>query len=137
MTREANKAVRHAAALLCSIAMVVLAACSQEPVPTQYLKASVGGPPPPAPPPPPAMAPASLLTREAGKGNQGTKLAYTHDPAVEMADDKIGPRFERARTGCLEDLSMKCNLISASITAGDSNAGVRANAQLSVRLPHE
>jgi len=64
------------------------------------------------------------------------KLAYSHDIAIEMADDRVAPRFERGRTACLEDPTLNCNLLEASITVGNANAGVRANARLSVRLPH-
>jgi hypothetical protein len=60
-----------------------------------------------------------------------------HDLAIEMADDMVAPRFDRGRTACLEDQSLNCNLLEASITEGNANAGVRPNARLSVRLPHE
>jgi hypothetical protein len=59
-----------------------------------------------------------------------------HEMSIEMADDKIAPRFERAERSCLEDQSLNCNLIEATITVGDASAGVRPRANLSVRLPH-
>src|SRR5262249_10951886 len=85
-----------------------------------------------------AVAPAQIAIPNAPAPNKnGPKLAYTHALSIEMADDKIAPRFERAQTSCLEDQSLNCNLIEATITVGDSNAGVRPRANLSVRLPHE
>jgi hypothetical protein len=67
----------------------------------------------------------------------GPKLAYTHNISIEMADDKVEPRFERGRRACLEDQSLNCNLLEASITVGNPNVGIRPNARLSVRLPHD
>ena len=64
------------------------------------------------------------------------KLAYTHNLAIEMADAMVAPRFERGRTACLEDRALSCNLLEASITVGNPNAGIRPTARLSVRLPH-
>ncbi|HYM17500.1 MAG TPA: DUF4349 domain-containing protein [Micropepsaceae bacterium] len=78
-----------------------------------------------------------LITGSLIRGNDGPKLAYTHTFSIEMADDKIAPRFQRAQTSCLEDQSLNCNLLEATITVGDANAGVRPRANLSVRLPHE
>jgi hypothetical protein len=64
------------------------------------------------------------------------KLAYTHNLAIEMADEMVAPRFERGRTACLDDRSLNCNLLEASITVGNPNAGIRPTARLSVRVPH-
>jgi hypothetical protein len=78
-----------------------------------------------------------LITGSLIRGPEGPKLAYTHALSLEMADDKIAPRFDRAQTSCLEDQSLNCNLIEATITVGDANAGVRPRANLSLRLPHD
>jgi len=78
-----------------------------------------------------------LITGSLVRGTQGPKLAYMHALSIEMADEKIAPRFERAQTSCLEDQSLNCNLIEATITVGDANAGVRPRANLSLRLPHD
>jgi hypothetical protein len=67
----------------------------------------------------------------------GPKLAYTHNLAIEMADDQVQPRFERGRTACLEDQSLNCNLLEASIIVGNANVGIRPNASLSMRLSHD
>jgi hypothetical protein len=83
-----------------------------------------------------APAQQALVTGSAIRSNNGPKLAYTHAVSVEMADDKIEPRFDRAQTSCLEDQSLSCNLIEATITVGDANAGIRPRGHLSVRLPH-
>jgi len=77
-----------------------------------------------------------IITGSLVRGNEGPKLAYMHEMSIEMADDKIAPRFERAERSCLEDQSLNCNLIDATITVGDASAGVRPRANLSVRLPH-
>lgn len=65
------------------------------------------------------------------------KLAYSHQVALEMAAATIAPRFERARTACLEEAALGCSLISASINVGDVNTGVPPEATMTVRLPHD
>jgi hypothetical protein len=112
-------------ALLGSLVALTLAACERSP--TMLLRAAVA----------PSSNEQVLVTGSQITRNEGPKLAYTHDLLIEMSDDKVAPRFERARTSCLEDQSLNCNLIEASITVGDANAGVRPNAKLSVRLPHD
>lgn len=113
-------------ALPCCIAILVLAGCGRASLLRADLKAVA-----------PPTNEQALVTGSLVNANQGPKLAYTHDLSIEMSDDKIAPRFERARNSCLEDQSLKCNLIEASITAGDASAGVRPSAMLSVRLPHD
>ena len=112
--------------LLCGAILLTLTGCEQEKQ-AELLRANVA-----------ALAPAPdtvLITGSLMRA--GPKLAYTHNLAVEMADDKVAPRYDRARTACLEDQTLNCNLIEASITVGNANAGIRPNASLSVRLPHD
>jgi uncharacterized protein DUF4349 len=125
--------------LISGVMFLSLAACGQE---AQFVTTQQQAPSPAPPPPPPAFAPAveipqSVLITGSLMGPAGPKLAYTHNLAVEMADDMVAPRFERGRNVCLQDQSLNCNLIEASITVGNSNAGVRPRATLSVRLPHD
>lgn len=83
-----------------------------------------------APPPP---APAGGPQEQAIK----PKLAYSHRLALEMAADKIAPRYERARAMCLGDAKMGCILVQASIAGGDARARQLPYASLTVRLPHD
>jgi len=113
-------------ALICATVLLT-AACGQSSGPPQIRGTAAVGVP---------ISENVLITGSLVRGNDGPKLAYTHALSIEMADDKIAPRFERAQTSCLEDQSLNCNLIEATITVGDANAGVRPRANLSVRLPH-
>ncbi len=83
---------------------------------------------PPAPPPPLGGAQEQTIK---------PKLAYSHRLALEMAADKIGPRYERARAMCLDDAKMGCILVQASIAGGDARARQLPHASLTVRLPHD
>jgi hypothetical protein len=115
--------------VMSGIALLTLAACEQSSNP-RLLRSNLA-----------AFAPSTneeiLVPGSQITGNDGQKLAYTRSLLVEMSDDNVAPRFLRARTSCLEDQTLKCNLIEASITAGDANAGARPSATLSVRLPHD
>jgi len=82
-----------------------------------------------APPPPGAPAPDQATIKP--------KLAYSHRLALEMAADRIGPRYERARAMCLSDQAMGCILVQASIRGGDARARSMPYASLTVRLPHD
>jgi len=113
--------------LICGVVLLTLAACGQEAqmVVTQRAPAAPGD------------IPETVLITGSLIGPPGPKLAYTHSLAIEMADAMVAPRFERGRDACLEDRSLNCNLLEASITVGNANAGVRPRASLSVRLPHD
>ena len=115
--------------LTCAVALFVLAACEQETRIGALHALAVAPAPAPADIPDTVLITGSLV-------RAGPKLAYMHTLAIEMADDKVAPRFERGRDACLQDQSLNCDLLEASITVGNANAGVRPNASLSVRLPH-
>lgn len=85
-----------------------------------------------AAPPPPLPAPGG-----AQEQTIKPKLAYSHRLALEMAADRIGPRYERARAMCLNDAKIGCILVQASIAGGDSRARQLPYASLTVRLPHD
>jgi hypothetical protein len=114
------------------VILLMLAACGQgEP---QFLRGNLAARGP-APAPPPAADQSVLITGSLIRS--GPRLAYTHNLSIEMADDMVAPRYERGRAACLQDQSLNCNLLEASITVGNANAGIRPNARLSVRLPHD
>jgi hypothetical protein len=71
---------------------------------------------------------------EAGKAAQS--FAYNHFLQVEMASEFVEPRFARARDRCLQDTSLSCTLLSASINSNESEYGYAGSrAQLDVMLP--
>ena len=113
--------------LLCSVVLLTLTACGPD---AQYVVSNQAAPGA-------AEIPETVLITGSMIRAAGPKLAYTHSLAIEMADDKVAPRYDRARTACLEDQTLNCNLLEASITVGNANAGIRPNASLSVRLPHD
>ncbi len=115
--------------LACCVIFVTLAACEQE-TRIGALQARVPGAAP-------DEIPETVLITGSLIGAPVPNLAYTHNLAIEMADQMVAPRFERGRTACLEDRSLNCNLLEASITVGNANAGIRPTARLSVRLPHD
>jgi hypothetical protein len=116
-----------------AIALVLLAGCDQQNksrvqiTGSRVATADIRSESPLAlsPPPPP------------GQEQNAPKLAYSHRLALEMAADKIGPRFERARAACLSDPTSGCILVHASIVAGDERGGAQPSAELTVRLPHD
>ena len=110
--------------LLCGVIFLTLAACEQATGPLYALAVA-----------PPTPNETVLIT--GSQVRPGPKLAYTHNLSIEMADNQVQPRFERGRTACLDDQSLNCNLLESSITVGNANAGIRPNASLSVRLPHD
>ena len=116
-------------ALACCVIVLTLTACERE---TRIGALQARGPAPARDEIPETV----LITGSLVRGS-AVKLAYTHSLAIEMADEMVSPRFERGRRSCLEDASLNCNLLEASITIGNPNAGVRPNASLSVRLPHD
>lgn len=72
-----------------------------------------------------------------GADKAGPKLAYSHHLALEMAADRVGARFERARTACLSEPAPGCALVHATLNAGDTNSGAPPSATLTVRLSHD
>ena len=110
--------------LLCGAILLTLAGCEQATGPLYALAVA-----------PPSPSETVLIT--GSQVRPGPKLAYTHNLSIEMADNQVQPRFERGRTACLEDQSLNCNLLESSITVGNANAGIRPNATLSMRLPHD
>ena len=122
--------------LACCVIFVALAACEQETRIGALHARAPGAAPPPAPFAMQQEIPEAVLITGSLIGAPVPKLAYTHNLAIEMADGMVEPRFERGRTACLEDRSLSCNLLEASITVGNPNAGIRPAARLSVRLPH-
>lgn len=123
--------------LACCLIFVTLAACEQE---TRIGALQARAPAPAAPPAFTSIGqdrvPDTVLITGSLIGPPAPKLAYTHNLAIEMADAMVAPRFERGRIACLEDRSLSCNLLEASITVGNPNTGIRPTARLSVRLPH-
>ena len=120
--------------LACCVVFLTLAACEQETrIGALQARAPAGAPAPGMP----VDIPETVLITGSLIGAPVPKLAYTHNLAIEMADRMVEPRFERGRTACLEDRSLICNLLEASITVGNPNAGIRPTARLSVRLPHD
>jgi hypothetical protein len=114
--------------ITCGVILLTLTACEQ--YAQVELKRS-------APAAPAEEIPETVLITGSLIGPAGPKLAYTHNLAIEMADDMVAPRFDRGRAACLEDRSLNCSLLVASITVGNPNAGVRPSARLSLRLPHD
>jgi len=114
--------------LMCGVVLLALSACEQ------YAQVDLKRQAPGATA---EEIPETVLITGSLVGPPGPRLAYTHDLAIEMADAMVAPRFERGRDACLEDRSLNCNLLEASITVGNANARVRPRASLSVRLPHD
>ena len=90
-----------------------------------------------------AAAPAPPASEVAVTGSriqqdeEKSKLAYSHSMSLEMAPDKVKPRFERARDLCLSDANLHCALTHASIQLGDAQTSSPPSAELGVRLPHD
>ncbi len=82
--------------------------------------------------PPAARAQDKALAAKA----DSVKLAYTHQLALEMPSQVLEPRFERARTACLEDPELGCILVGSSIEHGNSSWTGYPRATLTIRLPH-
>lgn len=88
----------------------------------------------------PAPLPASEVTVTGSRiqaDEEKPKLAYTHSMALEMAPDKVKPRFERARDLCLNNAALHCALTHASIQLGDAQTSSPPSAEIGVRLPHD
>lgn len=111
--------------ILCLLPLA-LAACGKSTKTEMAASSSRGGADMAAPAPPPPSAP--------GQAKEAPKLAYSHSLALEMTADKVAPRFERARKACLDDASMGCILVHASIAAGDEESGRAPSAQITVRV---
>ena len=120
--------------LACCVILLTLAACERE---TRIGALQARGPAPAPPLATQAESPETVLITGSLIAGPAIKLAYTHNLAIEMADEMVAPRFERGRDACLDDQSLNCNLLEASITVGNPNAGIRPTARLSVRLPHD
>lgn len=84
----------------------------------------------PAPPPPPAFAASQAAPR-------GDAFAYSHAIRIEMQRATIRPRFERARDRCLQDTTISCTLVAASINIDENTNYPSSYAQLVVLLPHD
>lgn len=88
-----------------------------------------------------APAPASEVAVTGSRVQPGDeekpKLAYTHSMALEMAPDKVKPRFELARDLCLNDQALHCALVHASIQLGNAQTSSPPYANIGVRLPHD
>ena len=88
-----------------------------------------------------AAAPASADVQTTGsrieQQTNAPKLAYSHSMSLEMAAANIEPRYDRARTSCLNDATMGCVLVHASIERGDPQSGTSPSATMTVRLPHD
>ena len=90
-----------------------------------------------APSPPQASASVEVSADRKQADEEKPKLAYTHAMALEMAPEKVKPRFERARDLCLNDASLHCALTHASIQLGDAQTSSPPSAEIGVRLPHD
>lgn len=64
------------------------------------------------------------------------KLAYTHDLTIGLPPQRVTAHFEAARDRCLNEATLKCVLVAASIDDGQRPSG-RPQAQIQVRLPHD
>ena len=119
---------------LFALGLLLLAACGQGDQQSKSFRTSAVGSvmadkasraAPEAPPPP------------GQPGENAPKLAYSHSVALEMAADKVAPRYERARDACLGKAEFGCTLVHASISVGDEASGTPPYAALTVRLPHD
>ncbi|HXZ67558.1 MAG TPA: hypothetical protein VEH07_03125, partial [Alphaproteobacteria bacterium] len=90
-----------------------------------------------APAPPASTEEVTVTGARIQSGEEKPKLAYSHSMALEMAPDKVKPRFERARDLCLNDASLHCALTHASIQLGDAQTSSPPSAEIGVRLPHD
>ncbi|HXZ67633.1 MAG TPA: DUF4349 domain-containing protein, partial [Alphaproteobacteria bacterium] len=90
-----------------------------------------------AAPAPPASESIEVTASRIQQGEEKPKLAYSHSMALEMAPEKVKPRFERARDLCLNDASLHCALTHASIQLGDAQTSSPPSAEIGVRLPHD
>jgi hypothetical protein len=64
------------------------------------------------------------------------QFSYSNSWILVMAHDAVASRFERARAKCLEDRSLNCKLVSASLTMADGTSYSFTSANLDVLLPH-
>ena len=83
----------------------------------------------PAPPPGAPSAP-----------QQAAKLAYRHTLDLEMLAANIPQRYDRAIKNCLENATLNCVVMNASIRMGDQRdplGGINPSASLTVRLAHD
>jgi hypothetical protein len=85
----------------------------------------------------PAPPPRSEVAQATSGEEEKPKLAYTHSMALEMAPDKVKPRFERARDLCLNNAALHCSLVHASIQLGSAETSSPPSAEMGVRLPHD
>jgi len=90
-----------------------------------------------AAPAPPPREEVTVTAARIQQDEEKPKLAYTHSMALEMAPDKVKPRFERARDLCLNDATLHCALTHASIQLGDAQTSSPPSAEIGVRLPHD
>ena len=81
-----------------------------------------------------ATAPAAQL---ASPPPGGDAFAYAHAIRLEMERAAIRPRFERARDACLQDATLNCTLVSATISIDENVNYPSSYAQLVVLLPHD
>jgi hypothetical protein len=67
---------------------------------------------------------------------QAPKLAYSHQWGIVMPAASVKPRYDRVREHCLEDTTLHCTILSASINLHADESDALPTAMLSVRLPH-
>ncbi|MGB5083370.1 MAG: DUF4349 domain-containing protein [Methylocystis silviterrae] len=73
---------------------------------------------------------------QAARPATSAKFAYTHELWIVVAPRWVGPHFERAKSLCASDASLRCVLLDASTNLNDGGPS-RPSANLQVRLPHE
>lgn len=72
---------------------------------------------------------------QAARPATSAKFAYTHELWIAVAPRWVGPHFERAKSLCASDASLRCVLLDASTNLNDGGPS-RPSANLQVRLPH-
>jgi hypothetical protein len=113
---------------------LVLAGCNESSQQSQVAGSRAS----PAMAAPPAMlADKAAQSEQPASGETAPKLAYTHNLSLEMAADKVAPRFERARTRCLNEPALHCALVHASISYGSAESSSPPYASITLRLPHD
>jgi hypothetical protein len=73
--------------------------------------------------------------RESMASNNRT-FSYSHAISILMPHDAVAPRFQRARDACLNDKTLECTLVSASLDMQEGSKETGASADLDVALPH-
>jgi hypothetical protein len=70
---------------------------------------------------------------QVGIDGRGQNFSYTHRLELVLADGGVKASFELARETCLKQAALKCDLLSASLTAGETTS----YGQVVVALPHD